>query len=203
MQKPVFENSLHFKIWAEIEKRLMGVGKKDYILHLAMVVRAMQELIQGEGGDSDILIPCAMLHDIGWSRVEKSLLFPKTDEEKERAEEAHIREAKPIINEILRSLNYSNSEIKEIIRIVQLHKSKDPGGDKSIECMIDADNLSDTYQEAFYSDVKSYKSTPEDAHKFRSKNKFFSKTANLVFKRELKERLKEIKNGEAEQLLNQ
>lgn len=37
--------------------------------------------------------------------------------------------------------------------------------------MIDADNLSDTYQEAFYSDVKSYHSTPEKSYEFRSTGK--------------------------------
>lgn len=77
MTTPTFSNPLHYQIWAEVEKRLTGVGKKDYILHLRMVVRAMQELIEGEGGDADILIPAAMLHDIGWANVEERLFDPK------------------------------------------------------------------------------------------------------------------------------
>lgn len=128
-------------------------------------------------------------------------MIPKTPEDKELAEAAHIREAKPIILEILSALKYSDSDTKEIIRIVQAHKLKDPAGDNSIACMIDADNLSDTYQEAFYSDVKSYHSTPEKSYEFRSKNKFFTKTANKIFKEQLAERLEEIRSGRAEELV--
>lgn len=151
---------------------------------------------------SDILVPAAMLHDVGWSKVPERILIPKTDEEKKEAELAHIELARDIILDILGGLEYEQSEIEEIIRIVQLHKSKDPKGDNRVACMVDADNLSDTYKESFYSDVKSYDSTPQQTFDFRSKNKFFTDTARGIFKKHLEERKREIESGEAEILLS-
>jgi hypothetical protein len=87
--------------------------------------------------------------------------------------------------------------------VVQSHKSNAPGGDKRIECIVDADNLSDSYRESFYSDVKSYNTTPQNNFDFRSKNKFFTSTAKEIFKRNMAERLKEIESGEAERLLEE
>ncbi len=107
-----------------------------------------------------------------------------------------------IIREILGELDYDPDLISQIIRVVINHKSKEPNGDKEIECIVDADNLSDTYQESFYSDVISYNSKPSQTLEFRSKNKFFTKTAKEIFTTHLKDRKSEIESGEAEHLLN-
>ncbi len=189
------------KLWEIVSKKLRGVGKKDYVLHSKMVTRAMQEIIQYEGGEEKILIPAAMLHDIGWLNVPKKYQFAKTDEDKKIAEKLHIEKAPEIIKEILKNLNYTNDRINRIIRVVINHKSKNPAGDKEIECIVDSDNLSDTYQEPFYSDVMSYNSTPIKTLKFRSKNRFFTKTAKSIFNKQIEERRNEIKSGKALELL--
>jgi hypothetical protein len=189
------------EIWKIVERKLTGIGKKDYVMHSRMVTRAMEEIIDGEGGDPDILIPAAMLHDIGWVNVEEKYQFAKTSEDKKIAEQLHLKEAEPIIDEVLREVNYPGTLIEKIIYVVSNHKSKNPNGDKMIECMVDADNLSDTYQESFYSDVNSYGSTPLKTLEFRSKNTFFTKTANKIFKKHLKSRKAEIDSGEAKVLV--
>lgn len=186
------DNSLHQKIWNEVEKRMTGKGKKNYVLHSAMVTRAMQDIMKGEGGDPDVMIPAAMLHDIGLIKILKEKWYPKTTEEKQEYEVLHITYAVDVVPEILKPLGYTDDQITEIIRVVQSHKSKDPAGDNSVACMVDADNLSDIYSESFYSDAKFYGNTPQETYEFRSKNTFFTKTANEVFKQELEERRKEI-----------
>lgn len=199
----IVRNKKHNLIWKEVVKRLKGIGKKDYVLHSRMVVRAMQDILQSENEDPEIMIPAAMLHDIGWSKVSDQIVNLKTDAEKKEAEIAHIELAADLISEILGCLEYKQSEIEEITRVVQSHKSKTPGGDKRIECIVDADNLSDSYRESFYSDVKSYNTTPQNNFDFRSKNKFFTSTAKEIFKRNMAERLREINNGKAQRLLQE
>jgi molybdopterin synthase catalytic subunit len=170
-------------------------------MHSKMVTRAMKEIIDGEGGDEDVLIPAAMLHDIGWLNVPEKYQFAKTDEDKKTAERLHLEKAPKLIKEILGELDYNSKLIEKIIRVVINHKSKKPNGDREIECIVDADNLSDTYQESFYSDVISYNSTPLKTLNFRSKNKFFTKTAEGIFKMHLEARQKEIESGKAKELL--
>jgi L-rhamnose mutarotase len=199
----ILENKKHKLIWKEVVKRLKGIGKKDYVLHSKMVVRAMQDILRCENEDPGIMIPAAMLHDIGWSKVSDQIVNLKTDSEKKEAEISHIELAADLISEILGCLEYKQSEIEEITRVVQSHKSKAPGCDKRIKLIIDSDNLSDTYRESFYSDVKSYNTTPQKNFDFRSKNKFFTSTAKEISKRNMAERLREINNGKAQRLLQE
>ena len=190
--EPTLNNPVHVKIWQELVKRLKGIGKKDYVLHSSMVTKAMQEIIAGEKCDPKVMIPAAMLHDIGLSGIPKEKWFPKTNEEKEEYEKMHIDLAKDIITEILSLNGFNDSQVAEIVDIAQSHKSKDPRGDIRVACMVDADNLSDIYKEAFESDIKSYGSSPMQHYEFRSKNKFFTATANKIFKEQLAKRLAEI-----------
>ncbi len=194
------ENPKHERIWKEVKNRLTGLGKKDYVLHSGMVTRAMREIIKGEGGDPEILIPAAMLHDVGWTKVQSNLLIPETDEDKKEAERLHLALAPGVVQEILGSIGYEKNVIDRIINIVVSHKSKNPET-KEIECMVDADNLSDTYRESFYSDTRSYNSTPAKTYEFRKKNTFFTGTANKIFRQHLKDRLAEIESGEADNLM--
>lgn len=196
-------NQKYRNVWDEVSKRLQGIGKKDYVLHSRMVTRAMEEIIRGEGGNPDLLIPAAMLHDIGWSNVPKYLQFAKIPKDKKEAEKQHLEKAPDVIQTILISFEYNQGLIDKIIHVVLNHKSKNPEEDKEIECIVDADNLSDTFKESFYSDVISYSSTPQKTYDFRSKNKFFTKTAKAIFKRHLKARLNEIESGEAEKIIKQ
>lgn len=57
------------KIW-ELAVPFLKKGKrKDFVLHSKGVVKAMELLLKQEKGDEDILIPAAILHDTGWSKV--------------------------------------------------------------------------------------------------------------------------------------
>jgi len=180
-------------LWQEVEPILNKAKKKDFVLHTSFVVQAMEELIKHEGGESDILIPAAILHDIGWSAVPEKLQFAEDAEGSRKALVEHIKQAGPIIQRVLKKLHYDQKHIQEIIRVVASHKSIEPQEhEKHIRLLIDADTLSDTYKEAFYSDAKAYKKTPLELWKFRSKNVFYTKTATRIFQCELQERWDEI-----------
>jgi len=59
--------------------------------------------------------------------------------------------------------------------------------------LIDADTLSDAFKEPFYEDCKAYKMKPKELYEFRKKNKFYTKSAREIFRKELEKRKKEIK----------
>lgn len=168
------------------------------MIHSKMVVKAMEEIIAGEGGDPDILIPSAILHDVGWSEVSLDLQLAKDKNRSHKALVQHIKKAPPIVEKILKELGYDNKKAERIIGIVVAHKFADPK-DKNKQLLIDADTLSDTYKESFDSDVKSYDTTPRKLWEFRSSNTFYTRTARKIFKEHLAARLGEIEAREKEQ----
>ena len=165
--------------------------KKDFLLHTKGVVKAMELILEKEKADESILIPAAILHDIGWSKVPIKLQKSLDKKDKEKAMRLHIEYAPELIEKILTDLKYDKKDIKQIIEIVVSHKFKNP---KNIEkrLLIDADTLSDIFKEQFYSDAKIYNCDLKKFYEIRSKNKFYTKTAENIFKKELEKRKKEI-----------
>lgn len=179
------------KIWDLALPYLEQGTMKDFICHTKHVVKSMELLVANEGGDEDILIPAAILHDVGFSKIDKKLQSSKKLEEKREAQRQHLVLAKDIIQDILEKVGYAREDINKIIEIVEVHKFHDP---KELEkqLLIDADNLSDVWKEQFYSDIKTYDHTPERVYIFRTKNKYYTKTARKIAEIEMAKRLKEV-----------
>jgi len=179
------------RLWKLALPYLRKGKRKDFVLHTKGVIKAMELLIKKERGDSDILIPAAMLHDTGWSKVPINL--QKTNEKKKvkKAMEFHLKYSKPIIERILIKIGYDKKQIKKIIEIVLAHKFKNPR-DLNKRLLIDADTLSDAFKEQFHEDCKTYKLRPEVLYKIRKNNKFYTRTARWIFIKEMEKRKKEI-----------
>jgi HD superfamily phosphodiesterase len=181
-------------VWERAEKLLRKAIKKDFVLHTKYVVKAMEKLVVKEGGESDILIPAAILHDVGWSEVSEKLQLAADQKGSLKAQVEHIEKVPMLIRKILGGLNYSEENIGDIVRVVKAHRFVKPTKlDEKL--LIDADTLSDTYKEVFYSNIESYNTTPEAHLDFRSKNTFYTKTARKIFEKQLMNRLEEIKNS--------
>ncbi len=179
------------EIWKLAVPYLKKGKRKDSVVHTKGVIKAMEILLKQEKGDPDILIPAAILHDIGWSKVSVKLQMSNNKDEKIESLKLHIKHAPLLIKEILTKIGYNDSQIKKVISIVVSHKFQDPKNlDKRL--LIDADTLSDAFKEQFWSDVKSYNNTPKGLYEFRKKNKFYTKIAKEIFNRELKERKREF-----------
>jgi HD superfamily phosphodiesterase len=179
------------EIWSLALPYLKKGVRKDFVIHTKGVVRAMGYLLEKEKGDEDVLLPAAILHDVGWAKVPKELQKSNNDDDQYQALKLHIKYAPEIIKEILTKLNFKQERIKEIIEIVIAHKFQDPE-DFNKRLLIDADTLSDAFKEQFYNDVKAYNSTPQRTYEFRKKNTFYTKSAKELFDKELEERKKEI-----------
>jgi len=180
------------KIWHKAKALLAKAVRKDFVVHTKAVVEAMEALIEGEGGDDSVLIPAAMLHDVGWSQVPSALQTTKDKKEDELALEMHIAKAPQVAGRVLRECGFSQVKIERIIRIIIAHKSNPPKSEKEKQMLIDADALSDTFKKPFYADCKAYGTTPQQNLEFRSKNEYYTKTAKEISRRNLLERKKEI-----------
>lgn len=166
---------------------------KDFIAHTKSVVKAMELIIDGEGGDRDILIPAAILHDVGFSKVSRELQTNGDLEKKREAQRQHLAFAKDIIKEILGEAQFDQKDIDHIVKTVEAHKFQDPE-EKEKQMLIDADNLSDTFVDQFLSDVKAYGRTPEQVYEFRTRNEYYTKTAKKIATKNMKELEEKIKD---------
>lgn len=184
-------NNNYQKIWDLAVPYLKKGTMKDFITHTKHVVKSMELLIKNEGGEERILIPSAILHDVGFSKIDKKLQSSKKLEEKREAQRQHLVLAKDIIQEILGKSGYNQNDIDRIVGIVEEHKFHDPE-EKEKQLLIDADNLSDVWKEQFYSDIKAYGHTPERVYIFRTKNEYYTKTARNFAKKEMAKRLREV-----------
>jgi len=179
------------EIWELAVPYLEKGTMKDFVLHTKNVVKSMELLIGGEGGDPHILIPAAILHDVGWSKIPQQMQTNSDLEKKREAQRLHLIYAEDIIKKILDQIGFGQDQISKIVDIVKAHKFCDPK-EKDKQMLIDADNLSDTFKDQFESDVKAYKSTPKQVYEYRTGNTYYSKTANEIAKKNMKELKKEL-----------
>ena len=179
------------QIW-ELAKPYLKKGVvKDFVVHTEGVIKAMELILKQEEGDERILIPAAILHDVGWCNVPPRLQKSNDREDKVKAMSLHLEYAKPVIKTVLKRVGYAEKQIEKVIDIVIAHKFQDPKEpDKKL--LIDADALSDSFKEQFYSDCKSHGITPEKNYNYRKMNKFYTKVAREIFDKELEKRKKEF-----------
>jgi hypothetical protein len=180
-------------IWKLSLPYLKKGKKKNFVIHTEGVLKAMKLLLKREKGNKNLLLPAAILHDTGWSNVPIKLQLSKHEKDKIKALEQHIRMALPIVQNILSRCNFNKKQIEKIADIIIAHKFKNPR-DLNKRLLIDADTLSDVFKEQFYSDAKAYKISPKEMLRFRKQNKFYTKTAKIIFEKELIKRENEIKN---------
>lgn len=181
-------------IWKLATKYLEKGLNKNFIIHTKGVVKATKLILQKENENPDILIPAAILHDVGWANVPSKYQNTTNKADKLKGMKLHIKFAPEIIKNILQSLNYKNSQINEIIKIIQAHKFVKPRK-LSKKILIDADQLSDSFKKQFYSDVKTYNLTPQKLYNFRIKdNRFYTKVARDIFFEQMNQRNDEFEN---------
>ena len=184
---------IHEQIWNLVIPYLRKGVIKDFVLHTQGVVKAIELILKEEEGDGDILMPAAILHDVGWSKVPADLQKSKDDADRKKALELHLEYASPIIEEVLTKVNYDQNQIQRVIGVVKAHKFQDPSEFEK-QLLIDADAVADAFKEQFYSDVESYGTTHQKLYEFRKQNKFYTATARKIFNRELEERRKEFQS---------
>lgn len=190
-------NKKYQKIW-ELTKPYLKKGSiKDFVLHTEGVVKATEMILKKEKGKSDILIPAAILHDVGWAKVPLELQKAEDRKKKNKkvirkALELHIEYAPAIAKGILAELGYEKKMMRKIISVIEDHKFKNPR-DLNKRILIDADAVGCVFKEQFYSDAKNYGNSSKESYEYRRKDdKFYTKTARQIFEKEMEKRRREI-----------
>lgn len=166
--------------------------KKDFVLHTEGVAKAMKLILERVETDHKTMMAAAILHDVGWANVPVELQKSSLETDLVKGLRQHIELAPPIISKILKTLDYQPKQTTKIIDIVKAHKFCKP---RSLEkrLLIDADQVADSFSEQFWSDVKSYSSTPDKLWRFRMQdNQFYTSVAKELFTKEMMTRKLEI-----------
>lgn len=108
------------------------------IEHAKKVLKYAEDILMTEGGDSHIVIPAAILHDVGI---------------KENAED-HERAGSDIARKLLFKHGFQKEHIDEICDIILRHHSPDKAGRKNFEIVYDADRLVNFKDETYNQDKR-------------------------------------------------
>jgi len=154
--KPVFE---------EIRQlALPFLDTRHNDVHTAISTVLAFELLEGEGGDEDIVIPAIILHDTGWKRVPADLHLKAFGPNTSRPElnRLHEVEGVKIAEEILQQVNYDPYKTKKILEIIDGHDSRPTSGSLNDMIVKDADKLWRFTQSGFYIDVQRFSESHEE-----------------------------------------
>lgn len=99
-----------------LEKQLLEIAsiniKNDFshdILHAKRVLKLSKQIAEKENGDLDIIIPCAIFHDV--------ICYPKDDIQKNKLSSIHSAEFAKKSLEII--VDYPKDKIHEVVRIIE------------------------------------------------------------------------------------
>lgn len=114
--------------------------------HARVVTKYAAHLCKLESTEEDIVIPAAILHDIGWSQLseeERMLIFNKDNPKELRLKMRyrHQEEGVKLAREILKKVNWQNEKIGEICEIISEHDTREGFISANEGAMRDADKL--------------------------------------------------------------
>jgi HD superfamily phosphodiesterase len=175
--------------------------KRDDTGHAEVTLKYARELVRLENGDEDVIIPAIILHDIGYSQLEKErrmLIFDKDAraEDRRSVQLEHQKESVKLGKNILREVNYPEELTKEILEIVSQHDTREGFISKNEGLTRDADKLWKTSKEGRAAaeargkpvDEARFKKAEENINK---PNYFYSEKARQIATAELKLRIQE------------
>jgi putative nucleotidyltransferase with HDIG domain len=187
------------KIW---ELALPYQDKRDDEGHARTVLYYAFKLIKLENVDENIVIPAAILHDIGWSQLakEKRLsIFGKKISKKDiiKIQKKHEKIGVKLAREILERVNYNPDLITEISEIISQHDTRKGFISKNEGIVRDADKLWRFSKKGFRADVKRFKVAPEHSYKrlkteINLPNFLYSGNSKNIARQELEKRKKEL-----------
>lgn len=187
------------KIW---EAALPFQDKRDDVGHAEIVTKFAIKLCESEQANCDVVIPAAILHDIGWSQLsekEKFLIFNEKASRSDllNARFRHQEEGIKLAREILNKVNYPSDLSEKIIEIVSQHDTRKDFLSKEDGIMRDADKLWRFCRVGFDADIRRRKIAFDDYYnrmerKIEEEDFFFSELAKSLAREELFKRKQEF-----------
>jgi HD superfamily phosphodiesterase len=113
-------------IWSLASQFLMTRDNDAHTLYAYGIARAL--LSQIPAADENIVLPAILLHDTGWSTVDErenlEAIAPDRDGRREHLVVKHEKEGARIAGEILEHVGIADSEIKQIVAIIDGHDTR-------------------------------------------------------------------------------
>jgi len=192
----------------EIYKQIWSLAlpyqdKRNDAGHAKTVLDYAKQLVKIENADENIVIPAAILHDIGWSKVPKEellVIFGNiSKEDKIAVKKKHEKYGVSLAREILNEVHYEIRLTDEILEIISGHDTRIGFISKNEGIVRDADKLWRFSKKGFWVDVKRHNTTFEKLYVQREEmmardNFFYSDTARKIAEHELEIRRKEYSN---------
>lgn len=195
MTKKVYEKLF------ELATPWLDTRKND--IHTEMATQYAYLLLEKEKGDEEIVIPAIILHDVGWKKVPEELHLkafgPKATMPKVRR--VHEVEGVKIARKILEKINYDQEKIKEILKIIEGHDSREEPISLNDKLVKDADKLWRYSKEGFQINRKRYEHTFEQyMERLRSHldKWFLTESGKETAKQEIQNRSKDSRDDQNE-----
>lgn len=186
-------------IW---ELALPYQDKRDDDGHARIVTEYAIKICEIENADDAIVVPAAILHDIGWSQLSKKDRLVIFDPDKTLEMEFAVRikhqdESVKLAEKILNKVNYSPNFLKLILEIISQHDTRNGFFSNEDGAMRDADKLWQYSRIGFEADIKRNKFTFDFLYnkmmkKIDEKNFFFFESSKDIARKELKNRKEEF-----------
>jgi HD superfamily phosphohydrolase YqeK len=185
----------------ELATPWLDTRKND--IHTEMATQYAYLLLEKEKGDEEIVIPAIILHDVGWKKVPEELHLkafgPKATMPKVRR--VHEVEGVKIARKILEKINYDQEKIKEILKIIEGHDSREEPISLNDKLVKDADKLWRYSKEGFQINRKRYEHTFEQyMERLRSHldKWFLTESGTETAKQEIQNRSKDSRDDQNE-----
>lgn len=187
------------KIW---DIALSYQDKRDDLGHARIVTKYAIQICEIENIDDCVVVPAAILHDVGWSQLPKKdwlIIFdPNRTPEAERVVRIkHQNESVRLAEIILKEANYSSKFLKSILEIISQHDTRENFFSKEDGAMRDADKLWRYSKVGFEADIRRNKFTFDFLYNKMVKlideeNFFFFESARDIARKEISNRKKEF-----------
>lgn len=133
----------YYKIWEDAVPYLLECRSGD-LEHSRRLAEKLFEMSHDKEWDLDVLIPVAILHDIGHSAVlPEHFKFISGPNKEDNSKLVHMLAGAKIAKRILKKNNYSEDKIEKIIDIIIIHdkKNKDLFDSEEKKVIHDLDRL--------------------------------------------------------------
>lgn len=189
---------IYEQMW-EIAKTYYEKGREMDLFHIPWITEHVDKMCEEENIDDSIIMPLAILHDIGYA-VTGPVHFEKN------LKKAHMIAGAKLAKEILEKLNYSKEKIEKICYFISIHdewineKHELYKENFILGAFSDFDFLSMLSEKEFPHIGRILSKTPKETLKFIEFNEkltnrpFNTNYARKLFKKLLEERRKEIEN---------
>ncbi len=190
----------HKEIW---DLALIYQDARDDKGHAEIVTYYATKLSNIEGLNDDVVIPSAILHDIGWSQLSKKERFSIFDKGNDLNEILQVRlrhqdEGVKLAKIILSKVNYDSSLVDEILEVISQHDTRKFFISKNEAAMRDADKLWRFSKIGFWDDVRHSKITQSEyceilKSKMEMSNFLYFDSSKKIAMDELEKRKSEVR----------